>query len=418
MPFRRPPRAAFPAAAVALALGAPGAADAGTATALGRTLAYGAAPGEVNNVIVMRTADTYRIVDRGAPVVAGAGCTSVAPNEVACAGLDVRVVRIQVLDGNDVVSLSTARRSVVGGGDGDDILEGGEGEDALFGDAGDDTLKGGAGADALTGAAGADTLSGGGPPLVIPVFGEESEEPGDEFALDVALYASRTSDVTVDLDGEADDGEAGERDNVLPDVEAAATGSGDDTVVGNQAINAFFTGPGRDRVFARGGEDVLLGGRGADVLAGGPGRFSFVLAGAGDDVVTGGSGHDDINAGQGNDRVDARGSRDSVDGGPGNDRMLGRAGRDRLRGGHGRDALLGGGGADELLARDGFRDRVAGGPGQDLATVDDRLDVVTGVEGEVRPPEEVFLEELIGELGGPSRLTGAARAALARGSKR
>ena len=416
--FRRPPRGAFLAAAVALALAAPAAAGAGTATVLGRTLAYQAAPGEANNVIVLRTAETYRIVDRGAPVVAGRGCTSAAPNEAACTAPEVRVIRVQVLDGNDVVSLSTARRSIVGGGDGDDVLEGGEGKDVLFGDAGDDTLRGGAGSDTLTGAAGADTLSGGGPPLVMPIFEEEGEEAEEEFAMDIALYASRTGGVAVDLDGAADDGEAGEGDNVLGDVEAVATGSGDDTVIGNEAVNAFFTGAGRDRVLGGGGEDILLGGRGGDVLAGGAGRFSFVLAGAGDDVVTGGEGHDDIQGGQGNDRLDARDNRDALDGGPGNDRMLGRAGADRLRGGHGRDVLLAGGGGDELLARDGFRDRVAGGPGHDVARLDERLDLVTGVEGEVRPDEEVLLEELVAELGGPSRLTGAARAALALARKR
>ena len=122
VPFRRLPRRAFPAAAVALALAAPATADAGTATALGRTLAYQAGPGEANNVLVTRSPDTYRILDRGAPVIAGQGCTSVAPNEVACPGPEVRLIRIQVLYGNDVVSLSTARRSIVGGGDGDDVL--------------------------------------------------------------------------------------------------------------------------------------------------------------------------------------------------------------------------------------------------------------------------------------------------------
>ena len=277
--LRRPRRGTFLVAAVALAGLAPATAGAGTAAVFGRTLAYQASPGEANRVTVTRTPDAYRILDRGANVVAGAGCTSLAPNEVACAGDEVRMIRVQVLDGNDVVSLSVGRKSIVGGGDGDDVLEGGEGDDELYGDAGDDTLKGGAGFDVLTGATGADTMSGGGPSI-----GIDPEELGeDEFFVDIALYEGRTNGVTVDLDDVADDGEAGERDNVMRDVEVVAGGRGADTLVGNELANGFFSGPGRDMIVSGGGFDFIFGGVDADVLNAGAGRLDYLRGERGDD---------------------------------------------------------------------------------------------------------------------------------------
>jgi hypothetical protein len=68
---------------------------------------------------------------------------------------------------------------------------------------------------------------------------------------DQVLYDSRTAPVTITLDGVADDGEAGEGDNVGADIERATGGSGDDLIVGNAAENFLLGGPGND---------VLVGG--------------------------------------------------------------------------------------------------------------------------------------------------------------
>ncbi len=340
-------------------------AGAGTATVLGRTLAYQAAPGEANEVTVTRSVETYRIVDRGSTIVAAAGCTSVGPNEVACAGEAVRVIRIEVLDGNDLVSLSTARPSVVRGGDGDDTLAGGEGSDLLVGDGGNDTLKAGTGIDLLDGGPGADQLSGGtGVVFPFPFAEDEFAEEFEEFEVDFALYERRVNPVTVDLDGAADDGESGEGDNVGTDVEAVVGGSGGDTLVGNSRTN------------------LLIGQRGSDALVG-EGGMDFLDGGGGDDALSGGRGSDELM------------------GGPGSDEARGSSGRDELDGGGGRDRLLGQGGPDFILARDRRRDLVDGGAGRDCAFIDRRLDIVRRVESCLRPPER------------PDRLTGSWRAALA-----
>jgi RTX calcium-binding nonapeptide repeat (4 copies) len=328
---------------------------------LGRTLAYQAAPGEANELTVTRSVETYRIVDRGSTIVAAAGCTSVAPNEVTCASEEVRVIRIQVLDGNDSVSLSTARPSIVRGGEGDDTLEGGEGSDLLFGEGGDDTLKGGTGIDLLDGGPGGDQISGGtGVVFPFPFF--EEEDLGElEVELDIAVYERRVNPVIVDFDAAADDGESGEGDNVGTDVEGIVGGAGDDTLVGDARNN------------------VLIGQRGSDTLMGGGGQ-DFLEGGGDDDVLSGGR------------------ARDGLAGGPGRDELRGGSGRDELDGGGGRDRLFGQGAGDFIFARDRRRDLVNGGAGRDCAFVDRRLDIVRRVEC-LLPPR-------------PDRLTGSSRAAL------
>ena len=89
---------------------------------------------------------------------------------------------------------------------GNDTLIGGAGRDDLNGGAGLDTVAGGDGDDSLNGGDGPDTISGGG-------------------GNDTVDFSQRTQPLTISLDGVADDGEAGERDNVLPDVEGVIGGS-------------------------------------------------------------------------------------------------------------------------------------------------------------------------------------------------
>jgi Ca2+-binding RTX toxin-like protein len=336
-------------------------AGAGTATVAGRTLAFLAAPGEANDLTVTRSVNAYRLVDRGATVAAATGCTSVSPNEVTCVADPVRFVRIRVLDGNDSVSLETARPAFVRGGDGNDVLAGGEGADLLSGEAGDDTLEGGTGIDLLAGGPGADRLSGGtGVIFPFPFFEEEFED----LELDIAVYDRRVAPVSVDLDGAADDGEPGEGDNVGTDVEGVVGGRGGDTLIGDARENLLIGQGGGDRLVGGGGLDFLEGGDDADVVSGG-------------------------------------GARDELTGGRGRDEVRGGAGRDQLDGGGGRDRVFGQRGSDFIFALDRRRDLVHGGAGRDCAFFDRGRDVVRRIECRL-PPEP------------PERLTGSWRAALAR----
>lgn len=80
------------------------------------------------------------------------------------------------------------------------------------------------------------------------------------------------------------------------------------------------------------------------------------------------------------DVVCGRGGNDVIVGNGGNDSLFGGEGADRITGGRGRDRMLGEAGNDTLLARDRTRDVVVGGTGRDVATVDRKLDSVSGVE--------------------------------------
>ena len=71
-------------------------------------------------------------------------------------------------------------------------------------------------------------------------------------------------------------------------IENVITGSGNDTIIGNDADNRLESGAGDDQIDAGGGNDILIGGAGADQLTGGSGADRFVysaLSEAGDTVT-------------------------------------------------------------------------------------------------------------------------------------
>jgi Ca2+-binding RTX toxin-like protein len=140
----------------------------------------------------------------------------------------------------------------VTGGRGEDHIVGSGEANALDGGNGHDTLEGGAGADVLIGGAGPDELLG-----------------GDDFYR--ASYPARAStsdseDQTITIDDVADDGAAGEGDNVHTDVEDVSAGPGDDHVTGSAAANTIDGGDGADTITGGAGVDTLFGGPGPDHL--------------------------------------------------------------------------------------------------------------------------------------------------------
>jgi len=142
----------------------------------------------------------------------------------------------------------------VAGGAGDDQVDGStpalvglDGADTLRGDAGNDSLSGGDAGDTLTGGTGADAMSGG---------------PGR----DTADNSEAIGNVTVTLDGRANDGELEERDNVRPDVEDLRGGGVQDTYTGSGIRNELDGGAGEDFVDGRKGSDSLRGGASRDVV--------------------------------------------------------------------------------------------------------------------------------------------------------
>src|SRR6266511_5116940 len=183
--------------AVVAALVVPAAAKAGVATVAGGTAEYVARSGEANAVSVTFNGTDIVVRDTGARVMARRGCRRVSASEARCYPSGVSEV---LVDLGDLAYTSLLEVPVFA---------------TQLGGPGNDVLNGGRQTDALDGGTGADAMSGGGDPY------------------DHVLYDSRTAPVTITLDGVADDGEAGEGDNVGADIERATGGSGDDLIVGN-----------------------------------------------------------------------------------------------------------------------------------------------------------------------------------------
>ncbi|MFC4010023.1 calcium-binding protein [Nonomuraea purpurea] len=70
------------------------------------------------------------------------------------------------------------------------------------------------------------------------------------------------------LNGVADDGIAGEQENIPSDVEDIYGGRSADVLVGNDGDNMLDGGPGGDTLYGHGGNDTLHGGAGVDKLYG------------------------------------------------------------------------------------------------------------------------------------------------------
>lgn len=153
------------------------------------------------------------------------------------------------------------------GGDGNDTLTGSAGNNELTGGLGDDILNGGAGNDTFVAAAtddGSDTFNGG-------------------AGVDTLDYSARTAVQTVTMgDATANDGLAGELDDVASDVDDLVGGAEADTVTGNDLANNIDGGDGADVIDGGAGNDILFGGADVDSLSGG----------AGDDLLDGGAGTD------------------------------------------------------------------------------------------------------------------------------
>jgi Ca2+-binding RTX toxin-like protein len=305
-------------------------------------LVYQADPGEKNAVSVGIEPDGwYRVHDPGAAVAVGDRCEAASGGDARCFANEVEVrtgdmddsagglagaaiERISGGDGNDTLEVPAGDPlggATVMGGDGNDVLrDGGANNSLLEGGAGDDDIAAGAGNDVVDGGPGSDRISGG-------------------EGMDTLANRGRLDGVTIDLAQHVATAQAGERDELAPDVENVAGGAGPDTLSGDDAANTIGGGLGDDTIHGAGGNDTLTGDQGQDALSGD-------------------SGNDTLFAGS-----DFSGdtSPNSLSGGTGRDSLIGGERKDHLHGGAGGDWLLGKGGADVYDTRDGEFDWVACG---------------------------------------------------------
>jgi hypothetical protein len=267
-----------------------------------------------------------RVTD-SVPLRAGFQCELQADGSVICPGAGARIT-VDAGDLDDRVEVgSIGNLRWLTGGDGDDLLIAtGEAASVFTGGPGDDRMVGGTGADYFfegPAANGSDVMEG--------------------DARDTVSYRQRMMNVHADVQGDADDGEAGEQDRIGTGIRALLGGFGHDRLAG---------GPGAEVLVGFAGSDALLGGGGDDLLIGGLQRTHETT----NDRLYGGRGRDDLHGGGGNDLLV---------GGEGADHLFGRYGRDALQGGPGRETFSGGPGNDHFFARDRLSERVDCGGGWD-----------------------------------------------------
>ena len=281
--------------------------------------------------------------------------------------------------------------------------------DTLTGDSGPNTLDGNGGPDSISGAGGDDTLNGGsGDDTFLAESGADSYEGGGyDVNGDTLSYAARTPSVTVRLDDTANDGAAGENDNVKAMTKVIG-GRGADVMQGGATNDTFDGGPGADTVKGGAGDDLLAGGAGADTIDGEAGintvdysaRTDAVTVDLAEPATDGAPGEGDvlsnfrgIRGGSGNDVLKLapppEGSSDvtanrAIAGGPGNDTLTGTDAVDDLRGGAGNDTINALDGGDRLVGGEGA-DTLNGGDGSDLMFGDVSEDPAFGESGATQP---------------------------------
>jgi Ca2+-binding RTX toxin-like protein len=260
--------------------------------------------GEEIVVQVKEVGGSYDFLETGGYGITGnySICTRVSFREVTCPITDPvrgeQTVDIEGGPGSDSVDLRTTHDTFTSGGAGDDVLMGGSGRDSISGADGADFIDGRGGPDDMLGWDGGDTVS----------------------------YASRSTPVTVSLDGVANDGGPGEGDSVglpLPfdtDVENISGSQGGDTLTGSGSANTLRGNAGFDAIYGLGGNDTLQGGDTGDHLEGGDGN----------DTMSGENGSDTLRGDSGGDLIQGDADDDRLIAGPGADSMYGNAGTDEV----------------------------------------------------------------------------------------
>lgn len=234
---------------------------------------------------------------------------------------NVRAAGITMLGGDGADELTSEDGAdILRGGEGDDKLMAGAGDDQLYGDGGDDYLQPDQykdGNDVVDGGAGTDTL--------------------DDWADNTS--EKRGKRITLTMDGQANDGRPGERDNVVSVESVKAFAPGDYSMSdGPDRVELYPPSDlGASAASGLGGDDVILAGNGEQTLDGGAGN-DRLEGGFGNDTITGGPGRDTIAADftgsqcgvlqsctipYGDDVVYARdGEADTIDCGVGTDRAV------------------------------------------------------------------------------------------------
>lgn len=254
---------------------------------------YGSPAGGFNPITGSDGDDTFLL---------GEGDDRVSPGD----GADL----VDLGNGNNTVSSSAGADTITAGsgkdqlhgGAGNDVIDGGAGDDGVYGDGGDDVLRGAAGDDTLWGYEGKDLIDGG--------ANADSFDGGPDE--DTLTYATRTTDLLLSDDGNANDGSAEDltvvpgdtdRDWMNDTIERYVGGSGDDHIwlADSSRTTAVLEGGAGDDVLevrsTTNAATTFVGGPGADTMTGSSGADVF-------DQGAGPDGADDMTGGAGVDKAD------------------------------------------------------------------------------------------------------------------
>lgn len=248
-------------------------------------------------------------------------------------------------DGSDSLTGDhvTARAETLLGGPGADRLDGMGGDDVLRGGPGDDVLDGSAGSDVVLGEDGDDELSGDG--QAAPGADRVDGGAGSDKLVDYGQYdVSTWPNADITLDGVANDGRAGEGDDVS----------------GIERHAAYVAGT---HVLTDGAEDWQVWSN-----LSGPGAVAVVRALGGNDRVVGEDGSEDLDGGAGDDYLEGGKGHDTLTGGPGKDIIFGDETDTSCNPSFPESCVRYGN--DVIQARDGEVDQISCGRGADRALVD------------------------------------------------
>ncbi|WP_245244431.1 calcium-binding protein [Streptomyces palmae] len=231
----------------------------------GRELAYTAAAGQTNKVIVHESFDSGRthivyVIDDVVPITAGHGCSypdAADRTKVSCAVETVEsqdpyvTLQMDLADGNDVATVHNATDQAYYG----NRIQLGSGKDTL-------TDTGSVDGSYVLGQGGDDSITVGVAAMVWAGDGNDRVDASGDSAL---VEGGKGNDVLRGGPGEqtlsGDDG----NDRIYG-------GPADDTLNGGKGNDVLYGNSGRDRLSGNSGDDKLYGGPGTDTLSGGPGR--------------------------------------------------------------------------------------------------------------------------------------------------
>jgi hypothetical protein len=278
-------------------------------------------------------------VENLAGATAATGCDQIDAAHVACQGTIDGVV-VYGDDGDDRISLRLIADGVapmsalVFGGPGNDTLEarpdnrdvpqpevgiaGEGGNDKIVTGNGVDEVEGGDGNDDIETFKGADVVRGGAGDDTISVGGGDAADVADggagfdQIKADLGDFNRFGREVTITVNGVADDGEAGEGDNVIA-IEKLTVRAARATVTGSDAADDIFVEADAATVRGLGGDDKLTTYDGNDTIEGGEGN-DVLEGGFGNDLLDGGPGVDQFSGDRtesnvfavGNDEIRAR----------------------------------------------------------------------------------------------------------------